>query len=92
MKQADLIKAVADHGGVKYPQSVVRGVLDNLADVAGMELSTGGEVPLLGLGKLVLHARSARTGRNPATGQTVEIPASNTVKFKVSSGLKNAVK
>lgn len=92
MKQADLIKAIAERGPTNYPQTVVRGVLDSLAEVAGMELATGGEVPLPGIGKLVLHAKKARTGRNPATGASVQIPASNTVKFKLSSGLKDAVK
>jgi DNA-binding protein HU-beta len=89
MKLADLTKKIATHAGI--PASKVTPVLDSLAEVAAMELSTGGEVPLPGLGKLFTKSRSARTGRNPKTGEAVQIAESKSVKFKVSTSLKQAV-
>jgi DNA-binding protein HU-beta len=46
---------------------------------------------LPGLGKLVLVNRKARTGRNPATGETIKIPAKKVVKFRVAKACKDAV-
>jgi len=46
---------------------------------------------LPGLGKLVLVNRKARMGRNPATGETIQIPAKTTLKFRVGKGMKDTV-
>lgn len=50
-----------------------------------------GEMPLPGLGKLVKQHRNARQGRNPATGETIQIPAKTVCKFRVAKAAKDAV-
>lgn len=50
-----------------------------------------GEFTIPGLGKLVKAERKARTGRNPATGEAIQIPAKTTVKFRLAKGAKDAV-
>jgi DNA-binding protein HU-beta len=67
----------------------VKSLLDNLAALAYKEAKNGFILP--GLGKLVLVQRKARTGRNPATGETIKIPAKKVVKFKVSKTAKDAI-
>jgi len=51
-----------------------------------------GEVPLAGLGKFKVSKRQARTGRNPATGEAIQIPAKTVVKFTVAKALKDLIK
>jgi DNA-binding protein HU-beta len=67
----------------------VNGVLDALAKLAYGEAKNGFTIP--GLGKLVLVNRKARTGRNPATGAEIQIPAKKVVKFRVSKICKESV-
>ena len=55
------------------------------------ELSSGGEVRLLGFGNFVVADRKATTARNPRTGETVQVPASKAPKFKAGKALKEAV-
>lgn len=55
-------------------------------------LGRGSEVALPGLGKFTVTERSAREGRNPATGETIQIPASKAPKFTAASALKAALK
>ena len=52
---------------------------------------TGTEVRIPGLGKLVLVQRKARMGRNPATGESIKIPAKKVVKFRVAKAAKDAI-
>ena len=52
-------------------------------------LAEEGKLTLTGFGSLVVEKREARTGRNPKTGNTINIPASKTVAFKASSALKD---
>ncbi len=63
-------------------------ILDHLADLAYKNAKNSFTLP--GIGKLVLVNRKARTGRNPATGETIQIAAANTVKFTAGSALKDA--
>lgn len=67
----------------------VGGFLDELAALAYKEARNGFTVP--GLGKLVLQDRKARTGRNPATGATIQIPAKRVLKFRIAKVAKDAV-
>jgi len=64
---------------------------DAIVDAMFEELASGREISLPKFGKLTPVQREARAGRNPATGDTVEIPAKTVVKFKASSTLKAAV-
>lgn len=63
--------------------------LDELAKLAYAEAKNGFTLP--GIGKLVLVRRKARTGRNPATGETIQIPAKTVVKFRVAKVCKESV-
>lgn len=66
--------------------------LDSLCEVAVSELLGGGEVPLPGLGKLKSRDVAARKGRNPRTGETLDIPAHKAVMFAACKDLKEAMK
>jgi len=67
----------------------VKDLLDSLASIAYKEAKNGFTLP--GLGKLVLVNRKARTGRNPATGEPIQIPAKKVVKFRVAKAAKEAI-
>ncbi len=63
--------------------------LEELATLSYSEAKNGFTLP--GIGKLVLVNRAARMGRNPATGETISIPAKTVVKFRVAKACKEAV-
>ncbi len=63
--------------------------LEEMADLAYKEAKNGFTIP--GLGKLVLVHRKARMGRNPATGESIKIPAKKVVKFRVAKACKDSV-
>ena len=64
-------------------------ILEHIADLAYKNAKNTFTLP--GLGKLVLVNRKARQGRNPATGETIQIPAKRVVKFRVAKACKDAV-
>jgi len=64
---------------------------DILVDTAYKQAKSAGEITLPGLGKLMKKARAARQGRNPATGETIQIPAKTVVKFRVAKAAKDAI-
>ncbi len=63
--------------------------LEELASLAYAEAKNGFAIP--GLGKLVLVNRQARMGRNPATGEQIQIPAKTVVKFRIAKACKESV-
>ena len=65
--------------------------VDGLLDAIQDTLAAGGSVSLVGFGTFSVKARAARSGRNPRTGETIQIPASNVPGFKAGKGLKDAV-
>ncbi len=67
----------------------VSAFLDSLAQLAYKEAKKGFTVP--GLGKLVVVKRKARMGRNPATGESISIPAKTVLKFRIAKAAKDAV-
>ena len=87
MNTSDLIdKIAADHAITKgAAKGIVDGVMKAIADAA----VAGEEVNLPGLGKFKIQERAARQGRNPATGQAVEIAASKKVAFQPAKALKD---
>lgn len=85
----ELVDGMAAATGQTKEQSTK--ALDALLELTSNHLAAGCEVSLGGIGTLAPASRSARTGRNPRTGESVEIAASTTVKFKASSTLKNAL-
>lgn len=66
-------------------------LLDGLAEVVHSQLREGHEVTLPGLGKLAVKHREERTGRNPATGETMHIAAKDVPVFTAAKALKDAV-
>ena len=66
--------------------------LDGLTSLVERTIREGGEVPLKGLGKFKVVARQARTGRNPQTGEPIQIPAKTVVRFTIAKALKDLIK
>ena len=89
MNQSELISKVASISG--ETRKAVEAVLKTTADVIAAELYEGGEVALPGLGKLGVKQRDARTGRNPATGEEIQIPAKRVPHFSATKPLKEAI-
>lgn len=69
----------------------VTAVLDAMVEMAYKEVKTAGVFVVPGIGKLVKVDRKERMGRNPATGETIKIPAKTVVKFRVAKAAKEAV-
>lgn len=89
MNQSELILKVASISGES--KKAVEAVLKTAADVIQAELQEGGEATLPGLGKLTVKAKSARIGRNPKTGEEIEIQARHAPHFSAAKALKDAV-
>ncbi len=89
MTQSEVLNHFAEKFDMKRSQ--VKEIFDELATLAGGEVKTSGEFSLPGFGKLVLSERKAREGRNPQTGDPIQIPAKTTLKFRVSKGMKDTV-
>lgn len=89
MTKAELIHALAD--AADLPKAKAEMVVDHLAQITKGQLAKGNEAILPGLGKLVVGTRAARTGRNPQTGETIQIAATKVAKFKPAKELKDAI-
>ncbi len=89
MNKNELIGAVASSTGVsKTPASdAVEAVFGSIS----RELSSGGEVRLVGFGTFMVANRKATTGRNPRTGESIQIAASKQPKFRPGKSLKESV-
>ncbi len=89
MTKQDLARKVASGTGLNGSQA--GSVIDATFDAITAELAAGGDVRLTGFGKFSVLGRSAREGRNPATGETIQIAASNTAKFSPATALKKTL-
>ena len=87
MTKSEIINHLAEKGGL--PKKQVAELLDELAQLAYKEAPNGFPVP--GLGKLVVVDRAARMGRNPKTGEPLQIPAKRALKFRLAKEAKDAV-
>lgn len=87
MTKSQTIAALA--GKMDLSKAQTGQFLDELAKLAYAEAKNGFTLP--GIGKLVLVRRKARIGRNPATGETIQIPAKTVVKFRVAKVCKESV-
>lgn len=89
MNKNDLIAKVAEKADLSKADATqaVDGVFDAITDA----LKEGDEVRLVGFGTFAVTRRQASTGRNPRTGEPIQIPASNQPKFKAGKGLKEAL-
>ena len=89
MNKNDLVAAVADSAGMS--KSDAAKAVDSVFDSISGALSKKEEVRLVGFGTFSVAHRKASTGRNPRTGESIQIKASNQPKFKAGKGLKDAV-
>lgn len=87
LSKSQIAASLAEKTGLTKKQSVE--VLEQIAQLAYKNAKNSFTLP--GLGKLVLVNRAARMGRNPATGETIQIPAKRVVKFRVAKACKDAV-
>jgi DNA-binding protein HU-beta len=89
MSQSEVVNHFAERFELKRAQ--VKELFEELSTLASREVKENGEFALPGFGKLVLSERKAREGRNPQTGETIQIPAKTTLKFRVSKSMKDTV-
>lgn len=89
MSQSEVVNHFAEKFDMKRAQ--VKEIFEELANLAANEVKGNGEFVLPGFGKMVLSERKAREGRNPQTGETIQIPAKTALKFRLSKGMKDSV-
>ena len=87
LSKSQLAAAIAEKNEISKKQATQ--ILESIADLAYKNAKNSFTLP--GLGKLVLVNRKARIGRNPATGEQIQIPAKRVVKFRVAKAAKDAI-
>jgi len=89
MNKSELIDAMAASAGISKADAGK--ALDGFIDAVGSALKNNEQVTLVGFGTFLVREREARTGRNPRTGETINIPASKLPSFKPGKRLKDLV-
>lgn len=89
MNKAELIGSIADKSGLSKAEAGK--ALDAFVSSVSDALKGGDRISLVGFGSFSVDKRDARTGRNPRTGEEIQISAKNVVKFKPGAGLSDAV-
>jgi len=89
MNKSELISSMAEKSGLTKADAGK--ALDALIASVTEGLTSGDRIALVGFGSWTVEQRSARTGRNPRTGEEIQIPAKKVVKFKPGAGLSDAV-
>jgi DNA-binding protein HU-beta len=89
MSKSELIEAVAQSADLS--KAAAGRAVDALVDAITSALKEGDQVTLVGFGTFSVRERAARSGRNPRTGQTIDISASKVPGFKAGKALKDAV-
>lgn len=89
MNKNDLVAAVSTDTGLSKTDSA--NAVDSMLDSISSALKSGSEVRLVGFGTFSVAHRRASEGRNPRTGERIQIPASKQPKFKAGKALKDAV-
>lgn len=89
MNKQELVSAMADRADLSKEQAgaALEAFIDSVTD----SLKDGNEVRLLGFGNFMVSHREAKMGRNPQTGEQVQIKAANVARFKVGKGLKDKI-
>tara|TARA_R100001163_G_C4859453_1_gene66388 strand:- start:30 stop:302 length:273 start_codon:yes stop_codon:yes gene_type:complete len=90
MNKSELVDAIADKA--ELSKADAGRALDGMIASITKALKKGDTVSLVGFGTFSVKKRAARTGRNPATGETIKIKASKTPSFKAGKGFKDAIK
>lgn len=89
MNKNELIDAIAEHAALSKADA--GRALDATLAAITQALKQGDSVSVVGFGSFVVRTRAARVGRNPKTGDELQIPASNNPTFKAGKALKDAV-
>ena len=89
MNKSELIDAVAD--AAELTKADAGRAIDATVDAVTNALAKGDSLSLIGFGTFSVSHRAARQGRNPRTGETIQIKAANLPKFKAGKALKDAV-
>jgi len=89
MSKSALISFLAEKSGMSKKD--IAALWDLIVTTAYQQAKSAGEITLPGLGKLLKKQRAARVGRNPATGETIQIPAKTVVKFRVAKAAKDSI-
>ncbi|MCA1769913.1 MAG: HU family DNA-binding protein [Halomonas sp.] len=89
MNKSELIEAIAASADI--PKAAAARALDAMVDTVTDSLKKGDSVSLVGFGTFQIKERAARTGRNPQTGQPIEISAAKVPSFKAGKALKDSV-
>ena len=87
MTKADLIESLATK--LDFQKSMAERIVNTVFDDIEVALKKGDKVNISGFGTFAVSDRKARQGRNPKTGETIEIPASKSAKFKAGKNLKD---
>jgi DNA-binding protein HU-beta len=90
INKTELARTVAEETGLSNNQA--KEAIEATLETIATELTRGNEVSLSGFGKFAISERSARQGRNPQTGETMQIAATKVPRFQAASTLKQAVK
>ena len=88
--KADLVQSVAEATG--EAKKVVQPVIDAVPSSIESYLAKGENVQIIGFGNFEVRERAARKGRNPQTGEEIQIPATKVPAFKAGKGLKDSIK
>lgn len=89
MNKTELVDAMADSADIS--KAAAGRALDGMISAVTSALQSGDQVTIVGFGSFIVRERAARTGRNPQTGATIQIKASNNPTFKAGKALKDAV-
>jgi nucleoid DNA-binding protein len=89
MNRVELESLVAERTG--QPKNVVSSILSSMLDAWTETLRDGGEIKIVGFGVFGVRERSARKGKNPRTGEPIEVPASRKVVFRTGKSLLRAL-
>ena len=90
MNKTELIRQISENASMTKADAGA--ALDAIIKAITDTLASGEDVSLIGFGTFTVKERAAREGRNPATGETIQIPASKVPAFKAGKALKDAVK
>jgi len=87
MTKSDIVQKISTDA--KINKAAAGRALLSVVKSIGVAIKGGGKVSISGLGTFKAKERAARAGRNPRTGETIQIPAKKVVKFRASKALKN---
>ena len=90
MTKNDLIKKLSEK--IKIPPRAAKAIVDTIFDSMKESLEKGEGIEIRGIGSFTVRKYGGYKGRNPKTGQTIQLPSMNTVGFIASKGIKKSVR